>query len=266
MEKNITPKYRIYIDEVGNNDLGSSSDPNHRYLSLTGLIFELNYVKNVVIPSLDKLKRNYFPNDPDEPLILHRKKILSKKYPFNVLKDKNKEENFNNDLINILTKFEYTVVSVLIDKYEHRERYRVWKYDPYHYCLEIILERFYFFLDNNNCNGDVLIESRGGKEDLRLKKSYSKIFESGTHYIEGEKLRNRLTSKEIKVKPKESNIAGLQLADLIAHPSRRFIFREFGIDEGKISPFADRIIEVIQNKYYKGESGIIKGYGIKFLP
>ncbi len=31
-------KYRIYIDEVGNPDLGSSDDPNHRFLSLTGVI------------------------------------------------------------------------------------------------------------------------------------------------------------------------------------------------------------------------------------
>lgn len=49
-------KYRIYIDEVGNNDLKSSDNPNHRYLSLTGLIFELEYVKSVVSPSLEKLK------------------------------------------------------------------------------------------------------------------------------------------------------------------------------------------------------------------
>ena len=33
-------KYRIYIDEVGNPDLDSSEHPNHRYLSLTGVIFD----------------------------------------------------------------------------------------------------------------------------------------------------------------------------------------------------------------------------------
>ena len=53
-------KYRIYIDEVGNNDLKSSDNPNHRYLSLTGLIFELNYVKDMVTPTLEKLKQKYF--------------------------------------------------------------------------------------------------------------------------------------------------------------------------------------------------------------
>jgi len=27
-------KYRLYVDEVGNPDMGASEDPNHRYLSL----------------------------------------------------------------------------------------------------------------------------------------------------------------------------------------------------------------------------------------
>ena len=38
-------KYRIYIDEVGNPDLKSSDNPNHRFLSLTGVILELGYVQ-----------------------------------------------------------------------------------------------------------------------------------------------------------------------------------------------------------------------------
>ena len=31
-------KYRMYIDEVGNPNLGSSDNPNHRFLSLTGVL------------------------------------------------------------------------------------------------------------------------------------------------------------------------------------------------------------------------------------
>lgn len=258
-------KYRIYIDEVGNNDLESSENPNHRYLSLTGLIFELEYVKNVVTPSVEKLKQKYFQYHPDEPVILHRKELVNKKFPFNVLKERNIEEQFNYDLRSLLTELDYVVVSVLIDKMEHKIKYQTWKYDPYHYCLEIIIERFFFFLDSVNSFGDVMIESRGGKEDMRLKKSYTRIYENGTQFIDAQRLQKRLTSKELKVKPKMLNIACLQLADLIAHPSRRFMFRKFGIDERKGYLFGDKIIEIIEGKYYKGKSGI-EGYGIKLLP
>lgn len=139
-------KYRIYIDEVGINDLKSSDNPNHRYLSLTGLIFELEYVKSVVSPSLEKLKQKYFTSHPDEPIILHRKELVNKKYPFHSLKNKEVEANFNKDFLNLINELDYVVVSVLIDKKEHNMRYHTWKYDPYHYCMEIILERFFFFL------------------------------------------------------------------------------------------------------------------------
>jgi len=258
-------KYRIYIDEVGNNDLKSSDNPNHRYLSLTGLIFNLNYVKDVVTPSLEKLKQKFFTYHPDEPVILHRKELVNKKYPFNSLKDKKIEEDFNSEFLNMLLNLEYVVISVLIDKMEHKVKYQTWKYDPYHYCMEIILERFFFFLDAVDSTGDVMVESRGGKEDMRLKKSYSRIFENGTQFIETERLQKRLTSKELKVKPKMLNVSCLQLADLIAHPSRRFMFRKYGVDEGKPYAFGEKIIEVIEDKYYKGKTGI-EGYGIKLLP
>jgi hypothetical protein len=44
--------------------------------------------------------------------------------------------------------------------------YQVWRYDPYYYCLALLLERFTFFLEQRNAVGDVLAESRGGKEDM----------------------------------------------------------------------------------------------------
>lgn len=71
-------KYRMYIDEVGNSDLGASTNPNHRYLSLTGVVLELSYVQNIVFPAFEELKTRYFGSHPDEPVILHRKEILNK--------------------------------------------------------------------------------------------------------------------------------------------------------------------------------------------
>ena len=36
-------KLRLYVDEVGNPDLGHSDDPNHRFLSLTGVALDLRH-------------------------------------------------------------------------------------------------------------------------------------------------------------------------------------------------------------------------------
>ena len=258
-------KYRIYIDEVGNNDLASSENPNHRYLSLTGVIFDLEYVKNVLRPKIENLKQKYFEYHPDEPPIFHRKELVNKKYPFSILKNKEIEKKFNVDFLSLLKELDCTIISVLIDKLEHQSKYKTWKFDPYHYCMEIIIERYFFFLSNNIAIGDVMFESRGGKEDMRLKKSFKKIWHAGTHFVEPERLHNNLSSCELKIKPKVLNISGLQIADLVAHSARRVMFRKYGIDEGKRFTFGDEIIKIITEKFYKGKSGI-EGYGIKFLP
>ena len=72
--------FRIYIDEVGNNDLKSSIDVNHRYLSLTGVIFDTDYAGKFLTPKIEELKSKHFGSHPDEPVILHRKEIINYKF------------------------------------------------------------------------------------------------------------------------------------------------------------------------------------------
>ena len=258
-------KYRIYIDETGNSDLESSKNPNHRYLSLTGVIFNLEYVRNVLHPCVEDLKHKHFKSHPDDPLILHRKEIVKQKGIYSILKEANKLELFNNDLLNLLRTSEYKVISVLIDKSEHCDCYSVWRHDPYHYCMEVLLERYVLFLKKMTAVGDVMFESRGGKEDMRLKKSFSNLYNTGSNYVEASLFQEYLTSKQLKVKPKSANIAGLQIADLLAHPSRKEMLRDRGIGKEDTYTFGNEIIRILKEKYYQ-KNGKINGYGKKFLP
>lgn len=149
-----------------------------------------------------------------------KKEILNARTPFQALKHPMVRERFDTALLDLLTEWNYTVFTVCIDKKNHRDTYSTWRYDPYHYCLKILLERFNFWLNRNGGVGDVLAESRGGKEDIRLKKSFERIWEEGTEFVEAAQFQKTLTSKQLKVKPKTANISGLQLADLLAHPSK----------------------------------------------
>ncbi len=258
-------RYRIYIDEVGIADMKSSANTNHRYLSLTGVIFENEYMRDVIHPEIERIKREILRAHPDEPLILHRKEILNKKYPFKILKDPKVEELFNNTILNCFREWEYTVISVLIDKKEHQTKYSVWRHDPYHYCMEILMERYYRFLEDIGAVGDVMVEARGGKEDRRLKKSYTRIHENGTNYIAADMFQIVFTSKQLKVKPKKANVSGLQIADLLAYPSRKYIFKYYDRIVDETQTFSDLIIEILKEKYYKRGNKVV-GYGIKMLP
>lgn len=259
-------KYRIYIDEVGNHDLKNVDDPNQRYLSLTGVVFELDYVANVLFPKLESLKSKYFKSHPDDPVILHRKEIINKKERFEALQDLKISSAFDSDLLSLLKELEVVVLTVVLDKKEHKEQYTVWRYDPYHYCLRILVERFVLFLEAQNIVGDVMIESRGGKEDIRLKKSFKKIYDEGTEFVPVDKFHKLLTSCQLKVKPKSNNIAGLQIADIIAYPAyQRILFQRGRIE--KVGQFGEKIITILENdKYYRGKGNKLWGYGKKWLP
>ncbi len=259
-------KYRLYVDEVGNSDLEASEHPNHRYLSLTGIMVELSYVESVLFPALEQLKRRFFASHPDDPVVLHRKELVNKKPPFQSLLDPVVEAAFNRDILNLLATLDYIVFTVVIDKLEQKTRYTTWRYDPYHYCLAVLVERYVRCLERKGAMGDVMAESRGGKEDTRLKRSFERIYSDGTEFVAPALIQAQLTSKQLKVKLKSANIAGLQLADLIAHPSYRAVCC-YHSRQALSDNFGGKIAAILeQSKYYRSPSGRIEGWGRKWLP
>lgn len=119
---------------------------------------------------------------------------------------------------------------------------------------------------------DTMNESRTRKEiiDAKLNQAgwdiadRTQVVEAGSEYISSDRISSALTSVELKVKPKINNIAGLQLADLVAHSSRREILLENGrIERTGNREFGDRIIEILQKKYDTDRERI---FGKKMLP
>jgi hypothetical protein len=238
----------MYVDEVGNADLRSSDDPNHRFLSLTGVIMELTYVGVSVHPEMEALKAHYFGSHPDDPVIFHRKDLVNRRGSFSNLRDDGVRATFDAELLALLRSWHFTVITVCLDKKAHREKYTTWQYDPYHYCLAALLERFVYFLNRRRAKGDVIGESRGGKEDRRLKESFRRLCARGSDFLEAEQIQGALTTGQLRMKQKSNNLAGLQLADLVAHPSRNEILAENG-HAVTIAPFAERIIAILHEKY-----------------
>jgi len=78
--------------------------------------------------------------------------------------------------------------------------------------------------------------------------SYARLGEKGSGYTDAAQIAGALTSRQLKVKQKSNNLAGLQLADLVAHPSRNEILSENGHDV-TVAPFATKVIAILQSKY-----------------
>jgi Protein of unknown function (DUF3800) len=261
----IVENFRLYLDETGDHRSISSHDISMRYLGLCGVIFE-RQKSDAFTKALEDFKRKHLSYDPDDPPILHRKEIVAAQGSFMVLQDPGVRKSFDEELLQLISDARFRVVIVVLDKVDHwAKTYRSLKH-PYHYCLLGMLERYCGWLRFRSVRGDVLAESRSGKEDLSLKLAYQSIYASGGGYLTAAVCRSTLTSKQIKIKPKAINIAGLQLADLLAHPLTRDVLRQHGRLSSYESPFQSEIIKIAESKYNRQFfNNRVDGYGRIFL-
>lgn len=255
-------RYRLYLDETGDHTFTNANDPKKRYLGLTGVIIESESYKAKFHPNLETLKQKYFPHSPDEPVILHRDDIIKKRGPFWRLRDETVREEFGKEFLTFIGTERFALITVVIDKFSHHDKYGAAAFHPYHYCLTVMLERFCGYLEFNRGQGDVLAESRGCREDTELNGAYQKVYHRGTFYRASGFFQNVLTTKDVKFKSKQANIAGLQVADLLAHASKVDVLNRNKVPIGEAHKFEVELIQRIQSKYNcQIYDGRIAGYG-----
>lgn len=242
----------------------SSDDPNQRYLGLTGVIMRLQHADGTFTAQLNAIKTKIFGRSD---FSLHRSEILAAEpAPFDVLKNLDVRAEFDAALLKLMEDAVYRVVTVIIDKKEHRDKYKVWRFQPYHYCMTVLLERYALLLEGNKAVGDVMAESRGKKENKQLSKAYRYIYKNGTDNISAVFFQRWLSSKEIKIKSKSDNVSGLQLADLIANPSCRDLICT-RTKTVMTAAFSQKVVEILhRKKYRRNHRGIVAGWGTKWLP
>lgn len=258
-------RYRLYIDEVGTADMRPGLKEQQRFLSLTGVIVNLTYSLETLTPRLESLKERYFGTPANDPVVMHRRDVMLGREPFSALENPAIREAFNADLMALLTDLDFTVITATIDKTEHLAKYRVWQAHPYHYCLTVIVERYVWWLRHKG-TGDVMAESRGTSEDRALRNAFRRIYEGGTDQMARSEINSRLTSAELKLRKKAANVAGLQLADIVAYPSWKWMMAQRFHNQPLVGMTAVVAALLDTTKYRRSSTGKIIGYGCKWLP
>lgn len=259
-------RYRLYLDESGDHVFRETEELGHRYLCLLGCWFRNpDYLK--FHDAIEVLKSEHLPHHPDDPVILHREDMVNARKAFKNFRDAAARTKFDDALLGVIQAAEFKVVAVVIDKRELRRAYGSAAAHPYHLGLGFLLQRFAGYLNHFNRVGDILGESRGGKEDRLLKESYSRVFGRGVWMTGAEAFQSALTSSELKLKPKSANISGLQLADLLGHPVKQWVLNHFGHAPEDLAPFAQRLMGVIEPKFNRQlYDGRVEGYGMVLYP
>lgn len=260
-------RFRIYLDESGDHVYRATQESAHRFLGLLGCWFN-NADYLLFHEALEEFKKQHFHHHPDNPVILHREDIINKRRVFKILQDDEKRTKFDSDLLDIIQSAEFRVVAVVIDKAALRASYREGAGHPYHIGLGFLLQRFAGYLNHINRVGDVMAEMRGGNEDALLKDSYTRVYERGAWgYTSAGFFQSALTSRQLKLKEKKANISGLQLADLLAHPTKQWVLRHYGLIDNSPAPFAERLMKIIEGKFNRHlYNNRVEGYGFVLYP
>lgn len=213
-------EWRLYIDESGDHTYKHVDDLDRRYLGVTGMLIQRAHYNDHIQPGLEQLKRQFFRYDPDDPPILVRSDIIHRKKWFYVLQDTTLNQRWEAGILAFLnTLVPHTkVFTVVIDKKKHLEDYRRAQiFDPYVYSLSVLLWRVRGYMKLRGGQADVVAESRGGVEDRQIVNAYGELRRVGSLYGTGQQYTQAYPEDKLVVKPKITNVAGLQLVDLIAY-------------------------------------------------
>jgi hypothetical protein len=259
-------RYRLYFDETGHGDLrAAKKDPNQRYLSLTGLVIRQDIHDITTTGRLTALKSKIFGQD-NKSIILHRREIIDRKGAFAALEDDEVRAEFDAQFAAVVKALSAPAFTVSIDKQAHLEKYKIWQFNPYHYVMTCLLERFVLWLHRTGNVGDVMGEARNPTHDAQLRRAFRYFYKNGTE-VRKDVIQKRLISKELRLEPKTANVAALQIADLLAHPAHRtYKFTRLG--EAIPQDYGATLAAILEDAVYdrNPQTGNIEGYGRKWLP
>jgi hypothetical protein len=237
-------KYYLFIDESGDHGL-TVVNPDFPVFLLCGILLTEHDYENIR-QSLDQIKRSIWSN---KEVIFHSRDIRKCEKEFQILFDLDKKKLFYEELNKVLAGGDYKILASAIKKDTFIRQFGKLSDDVYEIALSFIIDRAVSFLDNLNegeTSLQIVIEKRGRAEDKKLDEHFQRLMSRGTGYVSAEKLR--IYQLSISFQSKKENINGLQLADLIAYPTARYV-----LEPDRANP----AYEVFESKFYsKGDEKI----------
>ena len=242
--------YILFIDESGDHGL-ATPDPDFPVFLLCGSVFEKSDYEELRA-ELNAIKQNFWG---DKKVIFHSRDIRKCEKEFQILLDLTVKQTFYKQLNAAIANGKYTIIASAIDKNKYVQHYGRLSQDVYELALSFIIERTVFYLDSQygaNKQLEIVIERRGKKEDKKLEEHFQRLMSKGTGYVTPQRIRN--LNPVISFRDKKDNINGLQLADLLAYPTARYV-----IDKERANPAFD----LIAPKFYHKDG---KRHGLKIFP
>jgi len=241
----------MFLDESGDHSL-DKIDQSYPMFVLSGCIFDFDYYFNHAEKEIDKLKQKFFGK---RGVILRSYDIRKQKGDFSCLVDKAKREKFYSGLDDLIKKLDFQIITAAIRKDKFKTRYPL-PNNPYFLCFQFILERSIMYLGKTKEKMMFKIESRETHNDQKLSKVYENFRSVKSKFITPEEIQEKLI--DLSFNQKIQNIAGMQIADLVAYPIGRWV-----LDKTK----ENKAFTIIEAKLHrKPGTTTYLNYGLKIFP
>ncbi len=239
----------VYVDETGDHGM-VSIDPGFPLFVLSLVIVDINTYAQQVLPAFCHFKLEHFGH---EGIILHSREIRKAQGAFGFLTDPAKRAPFYDRLYQVMETCEYSIISVVIRKQKHKDKYGAAAHNPYSLAFTFALERLLPMLEGlGQTDVQLVAEARGKREDADLKLAVLDVVSNGTYYVPAARFKK--IQFRLEFLPKAMNIIGTQMADLAGYPIARY-----ALDPKYQGPLR----HILLKKVYRGPGWV---YGLKIFP
>lgn len=220
MTEETPSRYIAFFDECGDHSL-DQIDRDFPLFVLSTAIVERTVYQEEIIPAMGRLKMRFWNH---EGVNLHSREIRKALGDFSFMQVPQMRAVFLSALSGLMKELPITLFITAVHKQDHKQRYGIAATNPYDLALTYTFERVLHFLDGEKeVHLPVTAEARGKNEDNELEAAFYRLMTQGTRFIPAERFK-RLKCP-ITFRRKTDNIAGLQIADLCAHPAARQVLK-----------------------------------------
>ena len=237
-------EYILFLDET---------KPNFKnpYFCLAGFCINRSDYENVLIPKINKIKKEIFD---DTSVIFHYSDIKRNKGAFTVLKDDGMRNKFWQSIKNTLNDITFSVFGVYYEKEAMTEVFGNGATTQYDIAFRHLLDNYMHFCIENKAHGHICIESRTFKENMLLQEIFYNYLTHGSSYYQSEVIKKYLTSIGFLIKG--DNCIGLQIADII--PVRLMRIKNGLSDNYKLGDLFNSRLYRTQDQKYENIVGLRK--------
>jgi uncharacterized protein DUF3800 len=233
-----------------------SKKPGALQFVLCGVLMDEGYHNKDVTETLGVFKQRLFGR---RDIILHTLDFTRNQVGFESMAQPDFRRMFYEDLEELIAGLDFEIVACVIQKQEHLQKYGLSALDPYILSLSILVERFIF--ETGSAGGSIIAESRGDTLNNALELAFLDLKIRGTPFVSATKIRRRIHN--FAIREKGENLAGLQLADVVATPIGRHV-----LGKKTYSAYSKKgdFWQTVETKFRKDWKGKLEGTGLVILP